>query len=494
MITLNDTPTTDKDVIWIIEIEDDSKTYYLSSQDITLSGQAYDGQTIKKDSIGDSTKDVNISEGGGIGSVGNFSFSIADKSANSDWNALFDDFYPNNSTYLTGRKVKFGLVWVGATTQAEITWLHLYEIEGIDWETALNIFCVEWAEAESKDLPPYEVQQSHDNGISYFPNALKESYGTPIPIVYGKFPLATVANIRQYDFSLAPTVPIDKLQLKFIVACHKCDSFGTGATYKYFPSVEGYFLLTGKKTDSGGGLTSVESSSNTNAGCHSILLNEGGIARGNGYVHPMTNRGDFRVGSTDYTPIEATKNVNDRDLDSYDTLTPGQEIHLGFDTDNIDPTLQNLTLMSGGSYLYVKAEGSGAGTTYDIRITSNAGLNEEDKEYGKMEWKRLRVSGGFGMTTWAEKRTFTVGTSATLDTTASLFFGTELSITDLMDFGIYLKNTHGSNSLKVYEVYWYFEGIKLQSVIRKRRGRQRVMVAPGYIMDAGDYLRGGSQI
>ena len=185
-LTLNQTVSTkDTDIIWIIQIMGDSTTYKFSDKGITLSGYLYDGAVLfDEDSTFSESND--ISNGGSVGSVSSFNFSISRYTDNTGTDGYFNEFYPNNSVYLTNREVRIGFVWAGATTESQITFLPKMIIEEFDVDpTHATVVCYEKKELEMIDLPQYQIQKDYDNGVSYFPDAPDENMGKCIPIVYG---------------------------------------------------------------------------------------------------------------------------------------------------------------------------------------------------------------------------------------------------------------------------------------------------------------------
>jgi hypothetical protein len=219
MITLSMTAGNDNDAIWIIKITTDNYTYKFATDSITLDSNLFDGAVIFKDSFSDVEKTVNMTGGGSLGQVGNFSFGISRYAGNSLVDGFFNEFYPKTSgEYLSGRLVEVGIVWRGATTEAEITWLEQHIIYGYVYNpNVIFIDCIEIAEIEAVELPYYSVQKDLDNGVSYFEDAPKDNYGATIPIVYGSF------NIREREkkeFALSPCLLVDKVLSKFIVSSH----------------------------------------------------------------------------------------------------------------------------------------------------------------------------------------------------------------------------------------------------------------------------------
>lgn len=226
MITLSQTAGEDKDLILIVRINLDTEYMYFSDtvDQITLSGIAFDGKVISKNSISEATKDVDVTSGGTIGQVGNWNLSLARYTSYNNGTTTFDDFFNDfapatSKPLLTSKTVDVGVVWTGATTTAEITWLYQFYIESYDWTTySLNLGCIEYDELVATQLPYYVVQKENDNGISYFPDAPDANYGLPIPLMFGDFAYTAL----EYEmYRLAPTVQISG-GYKFIASSHIC--------------------------------------------------------------------------------------------------------------------------------------------------------------------------------------------------------------------------------------------------------------------------------
>ena len=253
MLTLNMTPGNDADTIWIIIIEGDSATYRLASDNITLSGNYYDGAVLKVNQRGDEITNVkkenDFSRGGGIGILGSFSFSIARFNNNADFKDFFNSWYPaTGKPYLTSRRVSLGVVWQGATLESQITWLEKGYINSYQYDARTLYFdCYDQEDIEIKSLPFYKIQKDYNNGISYFPSAPKENYGLPIPIVYGSF---TKIDWATNDFSLSPCLQTNKGKSSYIIASHKCFSTSKGFKVaneniicKYINTLKSYELI-----------------------------------------------------------------------------------------------------------------------------------------------------------------------------------------------------------------------------------------------------------
>ena len=240
MITLNDTPLEDKQAIFLVRITfDNSALYCAYPQDITLSSNTYSAAIIQDRSIEAIEKEVDPEEHGGIGSVGRFSFSIARYGSNTLIDDFFNDFYPATSAkYISSRKVEVGIIWEGETLESAITWIWEGYVEDYSYnDSQISLFCVEYDEFEYRNLPYYKLQDSFDNGISYFTSAPQDNYGSAVPILYGSFQVDTMdvsgTNYpRPYKKPLAPLVCVDEYDYKFILASHEVNAINY-PPYKY---------------------------------------------------------------------------------------------------------------------------------------------------------------------------------------------------------------------------------------------------------------------
>lgn len=228
MITLNDTPTKDNDVKWVVKILGDNNTYYMTDSDkglVLTNSYIGDGllRTGDFETLSQITDAVDISGGGNIDQVSSFTFGIIRWSTDIKLDGFMNEFYPATSgEYLVGREVNIGIIWNG-TADTNITWFKKFYIEDYDYTPAyINLYCVEKSELDWMELPYYKVQKINDNKISYFPNAPEENFGLPIPIVYGDFSLDIEANI--YEQQVMPGILVDSTKLQCIFASHYCYS------------------------------------------------------------------------------------------------------------------------------------------------------------------------------------------------------------------------------------------------------------------------------
>uniref|UniRef100_A0A6M3ILF3 Uncharacterized protein n=1 Tax=viral metagenome TaxID=1070528 RepID=A0A6M3ILF3_9ZZZZ len=265
MLTINDTALNDNQIVWIVKITISSSTifYFSTAEDkITLSGTDFDGEVIFQQDgnhLSDINKEVELSDGGGVGNRGNFSFGLSRHNSYTGASNFFNSFYPATSgNYLSGRKVEVGLLWEGATTTGEITWFGEYYINDYSFDDSqINLFCLEYDEFVDKIVPYYKTQNNYDNGISYFTTLLEDEEEVTIPIVYGDLYYADIAVFLQsilYNSQFTPvgTVPIYSAQDKYIIASHKLHTVGNNSgqyqLYNYIDSLNVYQQITSSYT------------------------------------------------------------------------------------------------------------------------------------------------------------------------------------------------------------------------------------------------------
>lgn len=307
MLTLNDSALNDNQIIWVIKIDTDTPIYLSTAKDgITLDANFYDGKVLFKDSLSDGGKAIDISYGGGIGSVGSFDFSIARYNLNSLTNGFFNEFYPTIEAgpvvmpYLIARVVSVGFLWEGATTEAEITWFFYGYIDDYSYDSdKITLSCLEYAELENIELPYYKVQKDFDDKVSYFPKAKENSFGSPIPILYGDF---TAVDQEYNIYTLAPTILVDINTYTFLLSSHWLQT-SADALYKYLDGADTYMKL----------FSAQEVSTDSYNGLKYTLMNTPVQVYGKVYLH------FGGIGS--YSDEIDVVNTRDDDDSSYNTLT-----------------------------------------------------------------------------------------------------------------------------------------------------------------------------
>ena len=212
MLSLNMTAGNENDVIWVFRINLDASIIYLATTAITLDANDYLETVIKKNTPQSTSKSVNILQGGGVSTRENLTIAF-DKFSSINQ----EGFYPYTSMpYLSSRLVEVGFVWNTATTEAEITWYNTFYVDGYSYAfNQITLELIEFSEIESTTLPFYKVQKDYDDGISYTLTA--ESYGDPIPLLYGDF---TETSFEISTVRLATTVLMKKDTSAFKVCSH----------------------------------------------------------------------------------------------------------------------------------------------------------------------------------------------------------------------------------------------------------------------------------
>lgn len=214
----------DKNVVWIIKISLDSSTIYLkdAGTNLTLEGTTFDSYVIQKDSIDEVFSGIDIENGGSIQQVSNFAFRVVKNNNCTGLSNFIEDLYPATSKpYIVSRKVELGMCWNDATTLSQINWLYEYYVQGYSVEAdTILLNCEEKDELSTIELPYYAIQDDTDDGISYFASAAEDSYGQPIPILYGSPCIGGSGLVPTKR--LLPLLNIDEAKLFFIVASHAC--------------------------------------------------------------------------------------------------------------------------------------------------------------------------------------------------------------------------------------------------------------------------------
>lgn len=302
MLTLNDSALNDNQAIWVIRIDTDVPIYLSTVVNgITLSSHFYDGKVLLKDSLSDGGKAIDISYGGGIGSVGSFDFSIARYTLNALTNGFFNEVYPATSMpYLIARVVSVGILWEGATTEAEITWFFYGYVDDYSYDSdKITLSCLEYAELENIELPYYKVQKENDDKVSYFPKAKENSFGMPIPLLYGDF---TTVDQEYNIYTLAPTILVDINTYTFLLSSHWLQA-NVNTLYKYLDGADTYMKL----------FSAQEVSTDSYNGLKYTLMNTPVQVYGKAYLH----FGGIGAYSDEIDII----NTRDDDSTSYNTIT-----------------------------------------------------------------------------------------------------------------------------------------------------------------------------
>jgi hypothetical protein len=184
-----------KGLTWIVKLSLDDATRYWASENITISSQEYVGRFILEDGLAEIDQSVDITLGGGMGSVGNTSLSLKEIITQ---NGLHRDFKPQSAgTELMNRTVDIGCVYnFGTLATTDIVWLYKGTISSFNYSIGsidLDVYAIR--EIENIELP-YEIINTTD-----YPNAPKDNIGLPLPILYGDWSETAIATIGGQSIS-----------------------------------------------------------------------------------------------------------------------------------------------------------------------------------------------------------------------------------------------------------------------------------------------------
>lgn len=242
MITFNQTPGFDNELIWVLQIFFDDVTLKLAyKRSITLSSNLYDSDVIARGSLDIGETSINPAMGG-MSDISTLDFSFSRKSSNEYVDGFIGDFVPSTGgRYAVNRLVRIGVVWVGATNENQITWIndYYYIQEMKSNKDYISFQCAELSALEKTELPYYTIQNTFNNVMSYS-NSCPDNNNVALPILYGKFNTQTfIKYLPTADINLAPAVLIDRDTLEYVYASHQCEAFtGDGYVYASRPLVE----------------------------------------------------------------------------------------------------------------------------------------------------------------------------------------------------------------------------------------------------------------
>lgn len=242
MITFNQTPGFDNQLIWVLQIFFDDVTLKLAyKRGITLSGSLYDSDVIALGSLNLGESSINPAMGG-MSDINTLEFGFSRNSSNGYVSGFIGDFIPSTGgRYAINRLVRIGVVWLGATLESEITWIndYFYIQEMTSNKDYISFQCAELSALEKAELPYYTIQKHFDNEMSYS-SSCPDNNNVAIPLLYGKFKTQTFLKyLPDTDINLAPAVLIDQDTLEYVYASHQCEAFtGSGYVYETRPLIE----------------------------------------------------------------------------------------------------------------------------------------------------------------------------------------------------------------------------------------------------------------
>jgi len=358
LITFNQTPGNDNNLIWLLEVFLDSGTLYFATQSITLDSVNFKAE-IFYNTIGNVGSSLNLEMGANIGQYENFSFSIP-KCYTTDLTDLFPYI---GGALLDSRIVRLSCVWRGATTLSEVTVINKYEI--YDWsldQNKININCKVMNELSVLGLFWCTQKEDSTNLISYYPNCPDGSLGKPLPILYGDY------NLKEPDLGTSPyhlrypkprlesfpvAICVDIEKNEFLVCGHKIKEYTKEShirktygdydfvdnlnyyLYHYIDNSNSYALLYISDIDGNESMVNF-----TNKLCYksSIILSsylDANIDINQGVrchiIMPLTSFIETKAVGTLTTPTVTNKNIRDiitdyDYTDSYNLLNTGQAV------------------------------------------------------------------------------------------------------------------------------------------------------------------------
>lgn len=460
MITFNQTAGDDKDIIWIIRINLDTEYMYLSTAEdkITLSGTDYDGKILRMGNdrypaISNLDKSIDVTGGGGIGSIGNIMFELARYTSYDNgvtvYDDFFNDFYPaTGKKVLTGKEVKIGICWTGATLESEITYFWTGYIDSYSWtDTALRLFCLEYAELKPVQLPPYKIQTDIDNGISYYETAPDDNYGTAIPIVYGDF---TTINGSLGLYNLVPTIKTDNKEFKYKITSHICKEItAVNALYRHLGGKNEFIALTG---------TTI-SVINSRAG-HYISLSDNGSRVSGAYTIQPQITTDYDSSAItggdawDYSTLgDNPENAFDSSATTYAELTTSEILAFQLGTDLSTNNFGMMDGVSANAKIYVFWDAVGGNVDAEVKIYHP---NIETKSGYYTRETTVSSSGNNNLTSLA----FGDGNFDYEDNPTKREDSASWSIEELQELQFHVMNTSTSaGTMRIRNVYFIFGSI-----------------------------------
>lgn len=443
MITLNQTPGNDKDAIMVLRIDLDGEYMYFSDtfDKITLDGVDFDGKVILYDSVSEIESGVDISLGGGIGQVGNFSFAIARYTSYTNgvttFEDFFNDFYPvAGKPLLTSKSVSVGIIWAGATTLAQITWPNDYYIEDVPVrDNAIYLSCIEFAELDGKQLPYYVVQKDNDNGISYYPNLPQENYSQPIPVVYGAF---NSLNPTYSVFGLAPAVKVSRAKI-YKASSHINYASNGAKLYKYIEPVKNILELT-----SAGGTYANDRS---------------------GYQVNLSASRTSRIdGLFKFQPLGLISGGNDvdyaidEDSATYATIAPNDIMKWQMGADLSESDVGQNTGIEEDAVLIIEWDTAGGSVDFEIKYYHpNMGVNSG---YSSLVASGTRNGTGFTDTYGFGQGNYNYGSNPKKYDDTAAWSWEELKV---LEFHIINKNT-SVGIMRIKNIYFQFDNLRMYEI------------------------------
>lgn len=168
--------------VWLIELESATTTYRWATADCNSTdvpawtGDTFDGGRIARDGLGDVSQEIDLSKGGNIANLSDFSFSIRNEDAYSD--TLFSENF-------LGRRCELRLIFIDKTSPSWANGGRVfmgYISEPPEWDEKKITFKAAsgWL-SKHKTLPPRIMTREQ------MPELPEENIGRRVPIVLGDF-------------------------------------------------------------------------------------------------------------------------------------------------------------------------------------------------------------------------------------------------------------------------------------------------------------------
>ena len=439
----------DNELVWIVKITGDNEVYKLASEDITLSGNNYDGKVLFLPNRGEAPisemdKQIDLSNGGTIGSIGNFSFAISRNNSNSYLQNFFNEFYPATSGQrIVSAQVDIGCVWQGATAESDITWLEQGYVRSYEYSPrVMYLGCEEISELRDIELPYYNIQKDFDNGVSYFPEAPEENLGKPIPIIYGDYS-GGLTSSEIYGWSLMPGMVVDSTKMKFIFASHECYNIAVSSpyVYQYLSGLKAYLGLVKSSgvtalSDERGSTIELQTTIGQIYGEIKIPMSDIGSFDASTDLHKILNydETDYGViGTHEYCVLKPPHGTLDGSLSSDADL----DVAIYFKASSSDGTTRNVTVDFKNPSTAPKngSQDTGVGTNYPA-ITNMAA--EYYYAFGTITTGQDNDAGGNGHLPWR--------------------------VSDVLNLEYFIYN-EATGDVRIYSAYLHLKNIRIGSVI-----------------------------
>jgi len=216
---------------WLVRVTLDASTKRWASTPVTISSNAWVGQVPLKGGLTSIDQSIDITQGGGVTTVGNCT---ADLNEIVQAGGYHTDFLPQSGgEQWVNRLFEVGIIYNDGGTLAEtdITWLYVGVIDAVDFaKQKVTLDVIGSLEIDEVDLPKVLISTAN------YPNAPKSNIGLPLPILYGNFLVnPTIPNLWYGEVTkAAPCFCVDTTINSFIFAGHDTVSFGSYSPYMLY--------------------------------------------------------------------------------------------------------------------------------------------------------------------------------------------------------------------------------------------------------------------